>query len=50
MPVAVRPNSSNVVVTSEALESAAKEIDRQLSNDRQFPDLSEQLRVGSHGK
>ena len=49
MPVAVRPTSSNVVVTSEALEKAAKEIDRQLNSDRQFPDLCEQLRVASHG-
>lgn len=30
-------------VTPEALENAAKEVDRQLAADRQFPELSEQI-------
>ena len=33
----------NAVVTPEALENAAKEVDRHLASDRQFPELSEQI-------
>jgi len=31
------------MVTPEVLENAAKEIDRHLAADRQFPELSEQI-------
>lgn len=43
MSVAVGASSLSSSVTPEALESAAKEVDRQLAADRQFPELSEQI-------
>lgn len=50
MPVAIGASSSTVVVTAEALEDAAKEVDRQLNADRQYPEIADQLRVTSHSK
>ncbi len=43
MSVAVAASSLSLPVTPEALENAAKEVDRQLAADRQFPELSEQI-------
>lgn len=43
MSVAVGASSLSSLVTPEALENAAKEVDRQLAADRQFPELSEQI-------
>lgn len=41
MSIAVGTSSLGSMVTPEALENAAKEVDRQLAADRQFPELSE---------
>lgn len=43
MSVAVGTSSVGSLVTPDDLENAAKEIDRQLAADRQFPELSEQI-------
>ena len=43
MSVAVVTSSVGSLVTPEVLENAAKEVDRQLAADRQFPELSEQI-------
>lgn len=43
MSVVVGASSMGSLVTPEVLENAAKEIDRQLAADRQFPELSEQI-------
>lgn len=43
MSVAVGTSSVGSLITPEVLENAAKEIDRQLAADRQFPELSEQI-------
>ncbi|PFX30165.1 Nuclear pore complex protein Nup155 [Stylophora pistillata] len=43
MSIAVGNSSLGSMVTPEALENAAKEVDRQLAADRQFPELSEQI-------
>ena len=43
MSVTVGASSLSSPVTPEALENAAKEVDRQLAADRQFPELSEQI-------
>ena len=50
MPVAVGTSSLGVTVTAEALEGAAKEVDRQLNADRQYPEIAQQLGVASHSK
>lgn len=49
MPVAVGTSALNSLVTPEALENAAKEVDRQLAADRQYPELAEQINA-SQGK
>ena len=49
MPVAIGTSSLNSLVTPEALENAAKEVDRQITGDRQYPELAEQINV-SQGK
>ena len=43
MPIAVGTSSLNSLVTPEGLENAAKEVDRQLTADRQYPELAEQI-------
>lgn len=43
MSIAVAASSLGSLVTPEALENTAKEVDRQLAADRQFPELSEQI-------
>ena len=43
MPVAVTASSLSSLVTPEGLENAAKEVDRQLTADRQYPELAEQI-------
>ena len=43
MSLPVGTSSLGSLVTPEVLENAAKEIDRQLEADRQFPELSEQI-------
>ena len=43
MPVAVGTSSLSSLVTPEALENAAKEVDRQLTADREYPELAEQI-------
>ena len=43
MPVAVTAGSLSSLVTPEGLENAAKEVDRQLAADRQYPELAEQI-------
>lgn len=43
MSVAVGTSSVGSLVTPDDLENAAKEVDRQLAADRQFPELSEQI-------
>jgi len=43
MSLPVGTSSVGSLVTPEVLENAAKEIDRQLETDRQFPELSEQI-------
>lgn len=45
MPVAIGKSSLNSLVTPEALENAAKEVDRQMNGDRQYPELAEQINV-----
>ena len=51
MPVAVGTSSLGSLVTPEALENAAKEVDRQLTADRQYLELAEQINVNaSQGK
>ena len=49
MPVAVGASSLSSLVTPDALENAAKEVDRQIAGDRQYPELAEQINV-SQGK
>lgn len=43
MSLPVGTSSVGSLVTPEVLENAAKQIDRQLEADRQFPELSEQI-------
>ena len=43
MPIAVGTSSLDSLVTPEGLENAAKEVDRQLTADRQYPELAEQI-------
>lgn len=47
MPVAVGTSSLGSLVTPEALENAAKEVDRQLTADRQYLELAEQINVNA---
>lgn len=49
MPVAVGTSALNSLVTPEALENAAKEVDRQLAADRQYPELAEQINASQAG-
>ncbi|XP_074610935.1 nuclear pore complex protein Nup155-like [Acropora palmata] len=49
MPVAIGTSSLNSLVTPEALENAAKEVDRQITGDRQYPELAEQINVSQGG-
>ncbi|TRY66457.1 hypothetical protein DNTS_035000 [Danionella cerebrum] len=48
MPSAVGSGSSAAAVLQEALQSSSRLIDRQLQEDRCFPELSELLNVPSH--
>jgi hypothetical protein len=50
MPAPVGPNSISPNLPTEALENAAKEVDRQLQADRQYPELASQLRISSLSK
>ena len=50
MPAVLGSNSISPGVAAESLENAAKEVDRQLQADRQYPDLAEQLRISSAGR
>lgn len=50
MSIAVGNSSLGSMVTPEALENAAKEVDRQLAADRQFPELSEQISASQQSK
>ncbi|KAM7443523.1 hypothetical protein ABFA07_007737 [Porites harrisoni] len=43
MPVAVGTSALSSLVTPEGLENAAREVDRQLQADRQYPELAEQI-------
>lgn len=49
MPVAVGASSLSSLVTPDALENAAKEVDRQIAGDRQYPELAEQINVSQAG-
>ena len=49
MPVAVGTSALSSLVTPEGLENAAREVDRQLQADRQYPELAEQINA-SQGK
>ena len=49
MPVAVGTSALSSLVTPEGLENAAREVDRQLHADRQYPELAEQINA-SQGK
>lgn len=50
MSIAVGTSSLGSMVTPEALENAAKEVDRQLAADRQFPELSELINASQQSK
>lgn len=50
MPTLTGSSPANPNALTEALENAAKEVGRQLQADRQYPDLSSQLRVSSQSK
>ena len=49
MPVAVGTSALSSLVTPEGLENVAREVDRQLQADRQYPELAEQINA-SQGK
>ncbi|XP_031566645.1 nuclear pore complex protein Nup155-like [Actinia tenebrosa] len=49
MPAVSGNSSISPSIAVESLENAAKEVDRQLQADRQYPDLAEQLRISSGG-
>ena len=50
MSIPVGTSSLGSMVTPEALENAAKEVDRQLVADRQFPELSELINASQQSK
>lgn len=50
MPAVLGSSSISPTIAVESLENAAKEVDRQLQADRQYPDLAEQLRISSGGR
>jgi len=50
MPILTGTSSANPNALTKGLENAAKEVSRQLQADRQYPDLSSQLRVASQSK
>lgn len=50
MPAVLGSSSISPSMAVESLENAAKEVDRQLQADRQYPELAEQLRISSGGR